>query len=276
MSKRYIITVIILGFSLLLSGCKEKTAESETSAGNNGAEAAQTQNSEEAPTVVPAIEDKRTINLNFKEFAKTDNTYPENLHETQAEQIRQTYKTYEYKGLQFIVYDGMDDSLHIGFIREGDYYSLCQIDNWTDSIDRETFENGKSSINFYEYQEVLGTSGVHLVLWNGASANNEFYISVNDKSDNPALLISYCTGGFHEVNLEQNKEKELISYGGGLPTDFFLIVWKAGKLMWTDYLYYNDKPIFYDNNTNEFFIIEHSDKKTYFDYNMEDGILTEK
>jgi hypothetical protein len=175
-----------------------------------------------------------------------------------------------------MVYDGRDDNLHIGFMRESKYYSLCQIDNWTDSIDRETFENGKNSINFYEYQEVVGTSGVHVVLWNGAASSNDFYISVNDKNENPALLISYCTGGFHEADIDQNKEKELISYGGGLPANFFLIIRKEDKLMWTDYLYYNDQPIFYDDNKNEFFIMEGSDKKVYFDYSMKDGLLTEK
>jgi hypothetical protein len=276
LSKKYIITVIILGCSLLLSGCKEKAAEPETSAAGNAAVPALAQESEASPTVEPAKEDKKTINLNFKDFTKTDNTYPENLYEIQAEQIRQTYKTFEYKGLQFMVYDGRDDNLHIGFMRESKYYSLCQIDNWTDSIDRETFENGKNSINFYEYQEVVGTSGVHVVLWNGAASSNDFYISVNDKNENPALLISYCTGGFHEADIDQNKEKELISYGGGLPANFFLIIRKEDKLMWTDYLYYNDQPIFYDDNKNEFFIMEGSDKKVYFDYSMKDGLLTEK
>jgi hypothetical protein len=91
----------------------------------------------------------------------------------------------------------------------------------------------------------------------------------------PQLLISYVTGGFQEIDIDNNGEMELISYGG-LPTNFFLLINKGGKLMKTDYLYYGDTPIRYNPDKNEFYIKDESGKEIELEYIKESGILLEK
>ena len=170
--------------------------------------------------------------------------------------VYEIYKSYQFDEYDLIVYDGIDDSLHIAYCIDNNYYSICQIDQWDSEIDRLAFEQSNNYIVFNPYKNVLGTSGIHIILWSGAAASNDFYIFIDEKSKAPELLISYCTGGFSAVDIDSDGEQELMSYGGGLPTNFFLIMKREGKLMKTDYLYYNDNPIFYKDTTNEFYIRE--------------------
>lgn len=241
-------------------------------------------NTQDVITATPAVtqvpttveNDKKIIDLDFIEFLDKDNSYPKNLYQVKQKDIRKVYKVYDYDQYKYMVYDDRDDSLHIGYCKNNIYYSICQIENWGDDIDRATFEQSNSAILFGPYENVLGKSGIHLSLWAGAAASNEFYFYTDEKSKSPELLLSYCTGGFSETDFDFDGENELISYGGGLPTNFFLIIKREGKLMWTDYLYYNGNPIFYDEDKNEFYIIDESSTKIYLEFNKEEGLLIEK
>ncbi len=266
MKRLYFMVSILIGCNLFLISCSNKTITTQ--------EITTTPAATPEPLVV--IDDKKIINLDFIEFFDKDNTYPENLYQVKQTDMRKIYKVYNYDECEFMVYDGTDDNLHIGYGKDDNYYSICQIDNWDGAIDRETFEQSKSSIRFDTYENVLGTSGIHLSFWSGAAASNEFYFYTDKKSKSPELLISYCTGGFSEADIDLDGENELISYGGGLPTNFFLIIKRDGKIMKTDYLYYNGKPIFYDEIIKKFYIIDESNSNIYFEFNKEDGILLEK
>jgi hypothetical protein len=74
-----------------------------------------------------------------------------------------------------------------------------------------------------------------------------------------------------DINLD--KQSELMSYGG--IADFFLIIKKDDKLKWTDYIEYEDKPIFYISK-NEFYGINKAAEKVYFVYNEKEGMLIEQ
>lgn len=280
-NKNYNMIGVLLICGILLAGCEKQAANDnaakakDITAASSTIPVTPTPTPSVTPTPIPPQSNKLTIDLRFKKFTNQDNTYPEDFYEAKEKEIRQIYKTYDYEGYQFMVYDGADDGLHIGYRRDGKYYSLCQIDNWDSGLDRETFEKTADTTTFRIYTDVLGTSGVYLTLWNGAASSNDFYLSIDEEKERPKLLVSYCTGGFLEKDIDFDKKKELMSFGG-LPTNFFLIIEKDGELMFTDYLYYNGNPIFYDDRTSEFFIMEESDKRVYMEYNKDECVLVEK
>ncbi|HWT76732.1 MAG TPA: hypothetical protein VN258_18695 [Mobilitalea sp.] len=285
MYKRYFICFIIMICSSLLISCEKKIATvSATDQITITPTATPTVTLIPTPTVTlmptptvtliptPVIS-RNTITIDLKKYTNTDNTYPENYYETEEQYINKVYKTFDFDGKQLMVYDGTDHGLHIGIQMEGRYYSICQIDNWDSALDRATMEQDERSIIFDQYNNVLGTSGVHIIIWNGAASSNEFYVYM--KEDKPSLLVSYCTGGFDEADIDQDNENELISYGGGLPTNFFLIVLKDNKLMWTDYLYYEGKPIYYNQDSNDFYIADEAGNKIYYKYDKAEDELIE-
>lgn len=260
MKRIFLIICIIMGSSIL-SGCyKINTLEK----------------SAVTPAPSLAVSNKKMINLEFTEYTDKDNSYSKNLYQIKRKEIRKIYKAFEFEKYELMVFDGTDDSLHIGYNIDNSYFSICQINHWDSEIDRATFEQSKASIQFSTYKNVLETSGVHLSLWFGAAASNDFYFYIDGKSKLPELLLSYCTGGITEADIDLDGENELISYGGGLPTNFLLVLKREGKLMKTDYLYFNGKPIFYDEAANEFYIKDDLDAEVYFELDKKEGKLIEK
>lgn len=149
MNNRYLIYCIFLCCSLLFVSCgKELSITDEIVTNEITAVPIVTP----TPTLSPIKSTKIIINLELKEFTNIDNTYPENLYETSQKKINKIYKTYDYDKYQFIVYDGTDKGLHIGYQSDGKYYSLCQVDNWDSGLDRETFEQGEQSIQFSTFK----------------------------------------------------------------------------------------------------------------------------
>ena len=233
MKKIFVISIIATMFFVSCSG-KGKAVLEE----NAASESATTENK---------------IEIVFEKYEEKENVFPESIIKINKKEIEKIYWKKDYDTNEIAVCLDRNDTLNIIHIKNGEYTSICQLQNWTGG-EEYVYENEDVDSVITEFDNILGGSGIRIRFTVGAAANDIFYITTDQ--DEPSLLLSAgLSGAFSEFDIDGDGTKELLSFDEYMYIKMNNTIYKATY----DYDENQIQLVYFDEKLEDF-VVYFSDK----------------
>lgn len=209
--------------------------------------------------------DISNIRIDFEIHTDKDNIIPEKLISLQKSDIKEVYGRMVYDDYEFMTCTDIYGTMHIAYTYNGSYYSIGQIDQWSEDYPLG-FNPGDKITKF---DNVLGYSGVKVNIISGAASNYVCYIAIKD---HPFLFLSESLGGdFTEYDIDEEGQKELLAFDGFMYMNVNDNLYKA--------TYNFDKKkilqILFNDETQQYDAFFSDDSKKEYKYDSEQKCLVE-
>ncbi len=222
-------------------------------------------NTTDKPSINSASDDFSNIRIDFEIHTDKDNIIPENLISLQKSAIKEVFGRMEYGDYEFMTCTDIYGAMHIAYTYNGSYYSIGQIDQWSEDYSLE-FNPGDKITKF---DNVLGYSGVKVNIISGAASNYVCYIAV---MDHPFLFLSESLGGdFTEYDIDEEGQKELLAFDG------FMYMKVNDNLYKATYNFDKSKilQILFNDETHQYDVFFSDRSKKEYKYDPEQKCLVE-